>query len=193
MNIGSIKLTKKQTRLLISLALILLFSVLGYNQQEQLGQLLGANQPGLYRVTNFDDGDTITVDMNGRQERVRMIGVDTPELHHPEKPVQCYAQQASNYTKELIGENNVRLQADPLDDNRDLYGRLLRYVYLPNGTLVNLKLVQDGQGFAYTRFPYVRLAEFIRAESDAQSNSVGLWATCSVTDNGETKETNPLE
>lgn len=186
------RLTKKQTKLLISLAFIVLFSILGLSQQEQVGKFLGANQPGLYHVSNFDDGDTITVDMNGRQERVRMIGVDTPEIHHPEKPVQCFAQTASDYTKALIGNQDVRLQADPLDDNRDIYGRLLRYVYLPDSTLVNLKLVQQGYGFAYTRFPYLRLLEFKEAEANAKNNNFGLWATCSVDDNGQTKETNPL-
>ena len=109
---------------------------------------LERSQPGLYRVVKFDDGDTITVDMNGTVETVRFIGVDTPETHHPDRPIECYGREASDYTKRLIGGQKVRLQADPLDTNRDRYGRLLRYVYLPDNTLVEQKLIAEGYGFA---------------------------------------------
>lgn len=99
------------------------------------------NTPGLYKVVKFDDGDTIAVDMQGKTETIRFIGVDTPETHDPRKPVQCYGKTASAFTKKLIGDSPVRLEADPLSGNRDRYDRLLRYIYLPNGTLVNEALV----------------------------------------------------
>src|SRR3989344_374405 len=108
------------------------------------------NQPGLYRVNKFDDGDTIAVDMNGTEETIRFIGVDTPETHDPRKAVQCFGQAAANFTKNLIGTSNVRLEADPLNTNLDRYSRLLRYVYLPSGALVNSEIIKQGYGFAYT-------------------------------------------
>lgn len=136
-------------------------------------------QPGYYRVIQFADGDTITVDMAGTQERVRMIGVDTPETHDPRKPVQCFGEAASNFTKQLIGTDNVRLEADPLNSNRDRYDRLLRYVYLPDGRLVNAEIIKQGYGFAYTNFPVTKADEFRSYEKEAREASRGLWASCS--------------
>ncbi len=162
----------------IVLVAILAFAVI------RLGSLqkkVSFNQPGLYAVSQFIDGDTIQVDMNGTAETVRMIGVDTPETHRPNTPVQCYGPQASDYTKKLIGSNKVRLQADPLDTNRDRYGRLLRYVYLPDGRMVETKLITNGYGFAYTQFPFTKSDEFKADESAAMTSRRGLWASCQVT------------
>jgi micrococcal nuclease len=139
------------------------------------------NQPGLYTVTKFSDGDTIEVDMNGHRETIRFIGVDTPETHRPNSPVQCYGPEASAYTKTLIGSSSVRLQADPLDTNRDRYGRLLRYVYLPDGTLVEDKLISEGYAFAYTQFPFQKKAAFQALEDTAKQAGKGLWGACQVT------------
>jgi endonuclease YncB( thermonuclease family) len=150
------------------------------------------SQPGLYRVAHFVDGDTITVDMNGADETIRMIGVDTPETHRPETPVQCYGPQAADYTKKLIGNNKVRLSADPLNTNRDRYGRLLRYVYLPDGTLVEAQLIKNGYAFAYTSFPFQKRDEFVDYETSAKQADLGLWGACTVTSlaNG-IQQTNP--
>jgi micrococcal nuclease len=141
-------------------------------------QTAQTNQPGLYNVVGFSDGDTITVDMNGTKETVRFIGVDTPETHDPRKAVQCFGQAAANFTKQLIGTNNVRLEADSLNTNRDRYNRLLRYVYLPNGTLVNSEIIKQGYGFAYTSFPFTKADEFRQLEKDARETGKGLWGSC---------------
>jgi micrococcal nuclease len=115
-----------------------------------------------------------------------MIGIDTPETHRPGSPVQCYGPEASAYTKQLIGNNRVRLQADPLDTNRDRYNRLLRYVYLPDGRLVETELINNGYAFAYTQFPFEKKAEFSADQEAAKSANKGLWAACQVRteDNG---------
>src|SRR5437868_12261384 len=106
--------------------------------------------PGLYTINHYVDGDTIAVNMNGNVETVRFTGVDTPETHKPNTPVQCYGPEAAAHTKDVISKfGKVRLQADPLDTNRDRYGRLLRYVYLPDGSFVNEEIVKQGYGFAY--------------------------------------------
>jgi len=137
-------------------------------------------------VVSFSDCDTIVVDMNGVKERIRLIGIDTPEKNHPEKPVQCFSQAASDFTKDLIGRNRVRLEADPTNDNRDRYDRLLRYVYLPDNTLVNAEVVKQGYGFAYTSFPFQKMDEFRAFERQARENSLGLWSGCDVElDNGQ--------
>lgn len=133
---------------------------------------------GYYRVTSFNDGDTITVDMAGREEKIRMIGVDTPETEDPRKPVQCYGRAASAYTKNLIGNQPVRLEADPENTNRDRYNRLLRYVYLADGRLVNSEIIRAGYGFAYTSFPFQKSAEFKQHETEARQASRGLWNEC---------------
>lgn len=150
-------------------------------------------QPGLYSVTRFVDGDTIDVKMNGNTETIRMIGVDTPETHRPNTPIQCYGPQASDFTKNLIGSNSVRLQADPLDTNRDRYGRLLRYVYLSDGTLVEDRLISEGYGFAYTLFPFEKKERFVAEEQMAKDAKKGLWAACQVNtlDSGA-QQTNPV-
>ena len=138
------------------------------------------SQPGLYSISRFVDGDTIAVDMNGHEETVRFIGIDTPETHKPNTPVQCYGPDAAAYTKSLIGSSKVRLQADSLDTNRDRYGRLLRYVYLPDGTLLQDRIVSDGYGFAYTQFPFEKKLQLINDELQAKAAGKGLWSACSV-------------
>jgi micrococcal nuclease len=145
------------------------------------------SQPGLYRVTTFTDGDTLSVDMNGATEKVRMIGVDTPETKDPRKTVQCYGKAASEFTKNLIGNNRVRLEADPTNTNRDRYNRLLRYVYLPDGRLVNAEIIKQGYGFAYTYFPFTKLEEFRGFQKQAEATKVGLWGSCTIQteDNGQ--------
>lgn len=161
--------------------------------QTKVQEKAAQSQPGLYEVTRFTDGDTITVNMNGTQEKVRMIGIDTPETHKPNSPVQCYGPAASAYTKELIGTQKVRLESDPQSTNRDRYNRLLRYVYLPDGTLVAEKVIRNGYGFAYTQFPFTKKAAFIQAEQEAERANAGLWGNCTVTEqsNGR-KQTNDV-
>jgi micrococcal nuclease len=141
-------------------------------------KLAEINQPGLYPVASFIDGDTIAVNMNGNVETVRFIGVDTPETHKPKTPVQCYGPDAAAYTKATIGNQRVRLQADPLDTNRDRYGRLLRYIYLPSGTLLDEQLIQRGYGFAYLGFPFEKSSQFAADQAAAQASRAGLWGTC---------------
>lgn len=140
-------------------------------------------EPGYYQVSRFVDGDTISVNMNGKTEKVRLIGVDTPETHKPNTPVQCYGPAAAAYTKNIIGKEKVRLEADPLSSNRDKYNRLLRYVYLPNGTNLNAKLIATGNGFYYPYFPFEKSQEFSKLQNEARASNKGLWGNCSPTQN----------
>ncbi len=145
----------------------------------------GDNQPGSYSINHFVDGDTIAVNMNGHEEAVRFIGVDTPETHKPNTPVQCYGSEAAAFTRKLIGNNNVRLVSDPLSTDRDRYGRLLRYVYLPDGTDVNEALIKGGYGFYYPYFPFSKASRFAADEQVAISDRQGLWSACQPTPTDE--------
>lgn len=132
---------------------------------------------GYYPVAKVVDGDTIKVEIAQKTETIRMIGVDTPETVDPRKPVQCFGREAASKAKELMQGQAVRLEADPTQHNKDKYSRLLRYVYLKDGTLVNKKLIEEGYGFEYTyEVPYKYQLEFKAAEKAARENKRGLWA-----------------
>lgn len=180
-----IKLTKTQKKKIISLLIALLVAGLGYylNGQPLPPEVLGTVSPGYYRVTEAEDGDTISVDMSGKTERVRFIGVDTPETHDPRKPVQCFGQAASNFTKQLLGDQPVRLVTDDLSGNRDRYDRLLRYIYLPDGRLLQEEIIRAGYGFAYTSFPFSKSELFKQLETEAHQQGRGLWGSCQPTAN----------
>jgi micrococcal nuclease len=170
--------------------IVFIISLLIYAQQQGVfdsgGRGMMAANPGLYQVTQFVDGDTIAVNMNGKTEKVRFIGVDTPETHKPNTPVQCYGPAAAAFTKNVIGVNKVRLEADSLNSNRDRYQRLLRYVYLQDNTLINEKIIREGFGFYYPYFPFSKAPQFEDAQTKAQQEKKGLWGNCtpSKTDRG---------
>jgi micrococcal nuclease len=145
---------------------------------KQAAQQTAAGNPGLYSINHFVDGDTIAVTMSGKSQSVRMIGVDTPETHKPNTPVQCYGPAAAAFTKTIIGSQQVRLEADSKSTNRDRYNRLLRYVYLPDGRLVEAELIKGGYGFAYTEFPFTKSAEFVQYQVQAKAANKGLWGNC---------------
>lgn len=177
---------RKATRvLLVSILAGLLTLLQQHGYIEKLTTTATTNQPGLYRVTYFTDGDTIIVDMNGVEEKIRLIGVDTPETHDPRKSVQCFGQAAAAFTKNFIGANRVRLAADSENTNRDRYGRLLRYVYLPSGELVNAEIIKQGFGFAYIYFPFIKMEEFKTYQKSAEQQRLGLWRDCPVTTDQE--------
>lgn len=181
-------LTRRQSRKLLKLGIGLLIVGSGaFAQQkgwvQQAKVTVQQVQPGTYKVMEFVDGDTIAVDMNGKKETLRFIGVDTPETHDPRKAVQCFGMAAAAFTKSLIGTNNVRLEVDPLSTNRDRYNRLLRYIYLPDGRLVNAEIIKQGYGFAYTGFPFTKSDEFLKYQTEAREQSRGLWNNCTPTAN----------
>jgi len=119
------------------------------------------------------DGDTIIVMLDGIKERVRLIGVDTPETVRPNTPVQYYGKEASAFTKMMAEGNTVTLTYDW--EARDKYGRLLAYVYLEDGTFLNAEIVRQGYGHAYTRFPFRYMREFRAYERQARKKGLGLW------------------
>lgn len=149
--------------------------------------------PGFYIVTKVYDGDTIAVNMDGREEKIRMIGVDTPETHKPGSPVECFGKQASEYSTKNLLNKEVKLEPDPLNQNRDRYQRLLRYVYTKDGISYNAELIKQGFAFAYLSFPFTKADEFRQLQSEAKSQNIGLWAgECTIKDENGRNKTNQL-
>ena len=132
--------------------------------------LLSTSHAEIYKVKRVIDGDTLLL-ING--ERVRLIGVDTPETKHPQKPVEYFGREAYLFTKEMVDGKEARFEFDR--QKRDRYGRLLAYVYLLDGTFLNAEIIKQGYGFAYTRFPFKYMEEFRRYEREARENRKGLW------------------
>jgi micrococcal nuclease len=129
-----------------------------------------------HEVVRVIDGDTIQVDVDGSLERVRYIGIDTPETVHPRKGVECFGKEASAKNAALVGGKTVRLVRDVSD--RDRYGRLLRYVWVDD-VFVNLELVREGYAQVSTYPPDVEHTDaFIAAQREAREANRGLWAAC---------------
>jgi len=122
------------------------------------------------------DGDTIVVRVDGEEEDVRFIGVDTPESVKPDTPVQCYALAASHFTDREVKGRTVRLVFDR--ERRDVYGRLLAYVYV-GGRFLNAELVRRGYARTLTIPPNDRFAGlFARLAREASADGRGLWGRC---------------
>jgi micrococcal nuclease len=127
-------------------------------------------------VTRAIDGDTIEVRLDGRLEDVRYIGVDTPETVKPDTPVQCFGPRASHFDHRLVERRRVRLVFGV--QRRDVYGRLLAYVYLGR-RFVNAELVRRGLARTLTIPPNDRLAPlFARLQERAARAGRGLWGKC---------------
>lgn len=134
----------------------------------------------LRQVVRVVDGDTLVLAPN---EKVRLIGVDTPETVHPKKAVQCFGKDAKAFARSLLENQTVRLVFDERytkQKHKDKFGRTLAYIYLADGRMVNAELIRQGYAHAYTRFPFRYLAEFRDLERGARQTGTGLWSYCPV-------------
>jgi len=130
-------------------------------------------------VVGLTDGDTISVRIGGRHEKVRFIGIDTPETKKPNTPVQCFGPEASAYTASLVPVGTkVHLERDA--EARDVYGRLLAYVYrASDGLFVNLDVIRHGYARQLSIAPNTaHEADFAAAVQAAQRSRIGLWSAC---------------
>ena len=131
-------------------------------------------------VVRVVDGDTIDADFAGTTERVRLIGIDTPETKKPDSPVECFGPEASARTAELLPPDTpIRVERDA--EARDDYDRLLGYVYRSSdGLFVNLDLAVGGFARPLTIEPNSTFADrFVAAARTAQAHGTGLWGSCS--------------
>jgi micrococcal nuclease len=136
-------------------------------------------------VDHIVDGDTIDVIVDGTEERVRLIGIDTPEIAHaasgsrPEQVAECFGDEAMSYTASLIEVGTpVRLERDVVA--RDDYGRLLAYVYRAgDGVLVNYEIIRHGYAQPLTIPPNVAFSDLmVDAARQAERDDAGLWSAC---------------
>ncbi|KKR16434.1 MAG: hypothetical protein UT44_C0015G0013 [Candidatus Levybacteria bacterium GW2011_GWA1_39_32] len=134
----------------------------------------------LFKVVKVIDGDTISARIRGKNETIRLLGIDTPESVDPRKPVQCFAKEATNKMKSFVLSKFVKLVDDPTQGNRDKYSRLLRHVYLSDSkeTFVNGEMVKQGYAFSFREYPTKMLEKFNAFEKYARENSLGLWGSC---------------
>lgn len=163
-------------------ALILLGVGSFFQLKDKSGNQPDTSHVGYYDVVSIADGDTITVDMEGKKEKIRFIGVDTPEIYHGGNtaPSQCYGEKAKAFTEASIDNKRVKLVADDKGSNRDKYGRLLRYVYNYQDMSLDETLVSEGYGFAVDGFNYSKKQEYLDLMNDASAAKKGLWAICDI-------------
>jgi micrococcal nuclease len=127
------------------------------------------------RVEWVSDGDTITVRLGEGKEKVRLVGIDTPELDDANPFWRNLAIEARDYAKSRLLDRTVVLEPDPVTADRDKYDRLLRYVAL-DGKDFNEEMVRKGYARVYTRFPFARLTQYKAAEKAAREAKAGRWA-----------------
>ncbi|SFE57899.1 thermonuclease family protein [Peptostreptococcus sp. D1] len=182
-----IRITRKKNIKILCTLIFLFFNILFLTGCSNLS----SNNSNFYetaKVTKVVDGDTINIQVNEKNYKVRMIGVDTPETVHPSKPIQFYGREASDYTKKNLTDKTVYLQKDVSDT--DKYGRLLRYVWTtpPSSDnpseeeiieyMYNANLVKNGYAHAYTYQPNSRYSDlFSKLQSSAREKNIGLWNT----------------
>lgn len=148
--------------------------------QEQAADVLGAsNSADVYLVSRVVDGDTLKVIIADKEETVRIVGINTPETVDPRRSVECFGKEASIRAQELLSGQRVRLERDSTQSDRDRYQRLLRFVFLADGTDVGLQLIQEGMAMEslYSSTPHQYHQLYVTAEEAARSNNVGLWAS----------------
>lgn len=149
-------------------------------EQVVVGEMVERNDgldemEGMFEVINVIDGDTIMVKVGGVAESVRLIGINAPEVASPHSKEECYGEDAKVFLKEIISGEKVFLKGDDLADDRDRYNRLLRYVYLEDGTMVNVLLLEEGYAFLYEYGDFVMLDDFFESERKAREDGVGVW------------------
>lgn len=191
-------LNKKQTLIIL---IILIIASFIFENINKLNNLTGTNyqnketKPTHFSITNYSistlsaqifkvkkviDGDTILLENN---QKVRYIGIDTPELHDPRKKIECFAKEAYLENKKLVEGKIVRLEKDVSET--DKYNRLLRYVYLlekdssQSALFINEYLVKEGFAYAVSYPPDIKYTQiFLKAQKYAQENNKGLWKKC---------------
>lgn len=151
---------------------LLFISFIFFNPKPALSQ----QKTGLLEISKFVDGDTFwVVNQKGQNEKIRLIGINTPEARRTGKTeVEYFGKEASDYVKKTLIERKVRLEYDV--QRYDRYKRTLAYVYLDDGTFLNALLVKEGYASAATFPPNVKYSEyFVKLEREARARKMGMW------------------
>jgi micrococcal nuclease len=134
----------------------------------------------VYKIARVIDGDTYEILINGKKEKIRVLGIDTPEKKGGFRPEGCFGNDASIYAKTQLREKDVALlnpkakKNDEDNENRDKYGRLLRYVFV-EGRDFGAHLITEGYASSYKKFPHERLQYYNQLEKTAQQQQKGMW------------------
>ncbi len=132
----------------------------------------------VFTVLEVIDGDTLDIDIpDGEHEdtRIRLIGVDTPETKHPTVGLMYYGPEATEFTTSLALGKQVMVLLDTVGDQRGRYGRLLAYIQLPDGKVLNAEIIKNGYGYAYLSYPHSEFSTYQMLMQQAIDNEVGLW------------------
>lgn len=167
------KIKKRQLKIIISI--ISLIIGLGYYflQSKNVIEKKVVMDPESKIVTRVIDGDTIEIEGG---QKVRYIGINTPETKDPRKEVECFGKEAAGENNKLVMGKRVKLEKDVSD--KDKYGRLLRYVYVGE-LFINLELIKNGYAQIMTYPPDVKYQkDFLTAEKQAREQNLGLWSKC---------------
>lgn len=130
-----------------------------------------------YKVVSVTDGDTFKVMIDGKTETVRIVGINSPETVDLRKSLECFGIEASNKLKSLLENQEVQLETDSTQSDRDKYDRLLRFVVVNNED-IGLKMIQEGYAYEalYTSTPHRLHDAYVRAQKTAEKEKKGLWA-----------------
>lgn len=130
-----------------------------------------------YPVTHIIDGDTIDVLIDNKKERVRLLGINTPESVDPRRTVECFGKEASVYISSILSQRQVTLSEDPNKPNRDENERLLRYVFRDDGLFINEDMIKKGYAYEYTYHgeKYIHQNLFKTNQTYAREHGLGLW------------------
>lgn len=132
----------------------------------------------VFTVLKVVDGDTIDIDIpdgDHLDTRIRLIGVDTPETKHPTVGLMYYGPEATAFTTRLALGKQVTVLLDTAGDQRGHYGRLLAYIQLPDGNILNAEIIKNGYGYAYLSYPHSEFSAYQVLMQQAIDNKTGLW------------------
>ncbi len=179
------KITKKQIInkiKTIGVIVITIFSIYNYFTQNNKKNIEITNyniqenntDKNLYPVLYTFDGDTYSVKINNQKEKIRVLGIDTPEKKGGFRSEGCFGNQASDYVKEKLKNKKIALSKPKTYSNTDKYGRLLRYVFL-DGEDFGAHLISEGYAFSYKKFKHPQRNYYNTLEKEAKKNKKGMW------------------
>jgi len=132
----------------------------------------------VFTVLEVIDGDTLDIDIPDGEHpdtRIRLIGVDTPETKHPTVGLMYYGPEATEFTTSMAMGKQVTVLLDTAGDQRGRYGRLLAYIQLPDGKILNVEIIKNGYGYAYLSYPHSEFSTYQMLMKEAIDNKAGLW------------------
>lgn len=167
------------TKLAVTVAIATVAAIIAAQTATQANTALESGSSSEQQVVAVVDGDTIkTLDGTGAENRVRIIGIDTPEIGRGGTADECYAQEARTALASFVDGQTIELVTDPSQGDVDKYGRLLRHVHTDAGNIAQL-LLEQGAAHEYTYDdPYLGQTEFRAAEAAARDAGTGLWGSC---------------